>query len=62
MPLLSVVIVLVAVGIGLWLLNHKVTIITDTIKQIINIVVVVVVVIWLMRVFGLLAAINSVTV
>jgi hypothetical protein len=62
MPILPVIIALVVVGILLWLLNTKVTIIDGTIKQIINIIVIVVVVVWLLQVFGIWQYMLSITV
>ena len=52
MSLLGLVITLVVVGVLLWLLNTYVPM-DPKIKQIINIVVVIIVVIWLLKVFGL---------
>jgi len=62
MPLLTIVVVLIIIGVLLWLFNAKVTMIDPTIKQIINIVVVIAVVIWLLKVFGLLGSLSAVTV
>ena len=53
MPLLSIVLTLVVVGILLWALNTYGSQIIDVkILKLINIVVIIVVVIWLLRVFG----------
>jgi hypothetical protein len=52
MPLLSVVIVLVVVGVVMYLINNYVPM-ASSIKTILNIVVVVVVCIWLLQAFGL---------
>lgn len=54
MPLLTVIIVLIAVGVLLWLFNKYVTIIDATIKKIIIWVVVIGVIIWLLTITGLL--------
>ena len=51
MPLITVVITLCAVGILLWLINRFVPM-QGQIKGILNGVVVIVVVLWLLRVFG----------
>lgn len=53
MPIVLILLALVAVGVVLWLINTKVPWIDPTVKQIINVVAIILVVIWLMRVFGL---------
>ena len=52
MPLLSIVITLIVVGVLLWLVNTYVPM-DGKIKQILNAVVVIAVVIWLLYAFGL---------
>jgi hypothetical protein len=52
MPLIEVVIVLIAVGVLLWLVNRYIPM-QGTIKSILNGVVVIVVVLWLANLFGL---------
>lgn len=52
MPLLSIVIALVVVGVVLWLINTFIPM-ASSIKTILNIVVVVAVVVWLLQAFGL---------
>ncbi len=52
MPLFSVLLVLIVVGILLWLVNTYIPM-DGKIKKILNIVVVIVVIVWLLRVFGL---------
>jgi len=52
MPLIHVVLVLLIVGIALWLVNTYIPM-AGCIKSILNIVVVVAVCIWVLRVFGL---------
>ena len=51
MPLLTIVITLIVVGVLLWLVNTYIPM-DGKIKKIINIVVVVAVVFWLLNVFG----------
>jgi hypothetical protein len=58
MPLITIVIVLVVVGVLLWLINTYIPM-ASSIKTILNIVVVVAVVIWLLQVFGLWANVTS---
>lgn len=58
MPLLTVLIVLIVVGVILWLINSYIPM-DRKIKNILNIVVVIVVVIWLLQVFGLLGSLKN---
>jgi hypothetical protein len=53
MSLITVVLVLIAVGIGLWLINTYIPM-DGKIKTILNIVVVIAVVLWLLKGFGVL--------
>jgi type IV secretory pathway TrbD component len=52
MPLINVVLTLIVVGILLWLVNRYIPM-QGTIKGILNAVVVIVVVVWIVNVFGL---------
>ena len=61
MDLVQVVIVLVVVGVLLWLVNNYLPM-DGKIKNILNGVVVVVVILWLLQVFGLIGAISGVRV
>jgi hypothetical protein len=61
MPLLTVIIVLLVVGVLLWLANTYLPM-DRKIKSILNAVVVIVVVIWLLKVFGLLDSLKSINV
>ena len=53
MPLLTVVVVLIVVGILMWLINAYIPM-QGTIKKILNAVVVICVIIWLLSVFGVI--------
>lgn len=53
MPLVTVVITLLVVGVLLWLVNSYIPM-QGTIKGILNAVVVIVVVLWIVNVFGLM--------
>lgn len=53
MPLLNVFIVLIVVGVILWLVNSYIPMDSKT-KSILNVVAVILVLIWLLRVFGIL--------
>jgi len=61
MPLLTVLLVLIVVGVLLWLVNTYIPM-DRKIKNILNAVVVIVVIIWLLKVFGVLSSLNNVTV
>ena len=61
MPLLSVLLVLIIVGVLLWLVNTYIPM-DHKIKNILNIVVVVIVVIWLLKVFGLFSYLMNIQV
>jgi preprotein translocase subunit SecE len=59
MPLITILIVLIVTGVILWLINTYIPM-DGKIKRIINIVVVIVVVIWLLKVFGLFAYLTNI--
>ena len=61
MPLTNVVVILIVVGVLLWLVNTYIPM-DGKIKQILNAVVVIAVVIWLLQAFGLLGSLNSIRV
>jgi hypothetical protein len=58
MPLINLIVGLVIVGVLLWLVNNYVPM-DGKIKNILNIVVVIAVVLWLLSAFGLLAPLSS---
>jgi hypothetical protein len=58
MPLITLVITLVAVGLILWLINNYIPM-DGTIKKILNAVVVIVVILWLLSVFGLMPPLSG---
>jgi hypothetical protein len=58
MPLISIVVALVVIGVALWLINTYIPM-ASSIKTILNIVVVGSVVIWLLQMFGLWGAVTS---
>lgn len=51
MPILTIVVVLIIVGVVLWLLNNYLPM-DRTIKSILNVVVVIAVIVWLLKAFG----------
>jgi hypothetical protein len=58
MPLLNIVVMLIVVGVGLYLINRFIPM-ASSIKSILNVVVVVVVSVWLLKVFGLWGGLSS---
>ena len=58
MPLLNIVVMLIIVGVGLYLVNRFIPM-ASSIKSILNVVVVVVVSVWLLKVFGLWSSLSS---
>jgi hypothetical protein len=61
MPLIQLVIVLVVVGLILWVINSYIPM-QATIKKILNAVVVIVVILWLLSVFGLIGDLSRIRV
>jgi hypothetical protein len=59
MPLITVVITLIVVGVLLWLVNTYIPM-ARPIKSILNAVVVIAVVLWLLGVFGVLGPISNI--
>ena len=59
MPILTVIIVLIVVGVLLWLVNTYIPM-QRTIKRILNAVIVIILVIWLLKVFGVLSSLQSI--
>jgi hypothetical protein len=61
MPLITIVIVLVVAGVILWVINAYIPM-DGKIKKILNVVVVIAVAIWLLKVFGLFAYLTDIRV
>ena len=61
MPLVTILTYLIIVGVLLWLLNNYVPM-DHKIKQIINALVVVIVVVWLLQVFGVIGPLSRIRV
>jgi len=61
MPLINLVVVLIVVGVLLWLVNRFIPM-AGSIKSILNAVVVIVVVFWLLNVFGLVHSLSHIRV
>jgi len=58
MPILTILLVLIVVGVILWLVNTYIPM-DRKIKSILNVVVVIVVVIWLLQAFGVLSSLKN---
>ncbi len=61
MPILTICIVIIVVGVLLWLVNTYIPM-DRKIKSILNAVVVIVLVLWLLKVFGVFSSLGSVRV
>jgi hypothetical protein len=61
MPLLTVLIVLIVAGVLLWLVNNYIPM-DRKIKNIFNIVVVIVLIVWLLKVFGLFTYLKDINI
>lgn len=61
MSLITLVLVLIVIGVLLWIVNTRLPM-DATIKDVLNIVVVIAVVLWLLKVFGVLASLGAVRV
>lgn len=61
MPLMSLVVTLIVVGVLLWLVNTYIPM-DAKIKRILNIVVVIAVVLWLLSAFGLIGNLDNIRV
>jgi len=61
MPILTVIIVLIVAGVVLWLVNSYIPM-QRTIKNILNAVVVIILVVWLLKVFGVLSSLQNVNI
>jgi hypothetical protein len=59
MPLLSIVLVLIVVGVLLWLVNTYIPM-DHKIKSILNVVVVIMVIVWLLQAFGLIGSLRNI--
>ena len=61
MPLITILIVLIVVGLLLWLVNNYIPM-DSKIRGILNAVVVIIVVLWLLQAFGLLGSLSNIRV
>ena len=58
MPLMSLIITLVVLGVALWLINNYIPM-DGKIKTILNVVVVIAVILWLLSLFGVLGPLSG---
>jgi hypothetical protein len=58
MPILTILLVLIVVGVILWLVNSFIPM-DRKIKSILNVVVVILVIIWLLQAFGLFSSVKN---
>ncbi len=61
MPLVTVIIVLVVVGVALWAINTYIPM-AKPVKTILNVVVVAILVIWLLQSFGIIDSVRGIKV
>jgi hypothetical protein len=59
MPLITILIVLIVIGVLLWLVNTYIPM-DGKIKKVLNIVAIIAVVLWLLKVFGVFAYLGGV--
>ena len=58
MPLLTVFLVLICAGVILWLVNSYIPM-QANIKKLLNIVVIIILIVWLLKIFGVFAALSG---
>lgn len=61
MPILTIILVILGVGVLLWLINRFIPM-QSTVKNILNAVVIIILVVWLLKVFGVLDSFQNVTI
>lgn len=61
MPILNIIIAILVTGVILWLINRYIPM-QRTVKSILNAVVVIILVIWLLNVFGVLSSLQNIRV
>lgn len=59
MPLITIVLILVLTGLGLWAINTYIPM-AAPVKKILNVVVVAVLVLWLLQTFGIIGSIRGI--
>jgi len=61
MPLLTILLTIIIAGVILWLVNNYIPM-DGKIKRILNVVVVIILIIWLLKVFGILNSLSGIKV
>lgn len=61
MSIIAVIVLLIVIGVLLWLVNTRIPM-DATIKTIINVVVVILVIVWLLKVFGIWGPVTDIKV
>ena len=61
MPVIQLIVILVAIGVIMWLVNTYIPM-ADPIKKILNVVVIIAVVLWLLSVFGVFGSMGNIRV
>ncbi len=61
MPLINIIVVLVVIGAILWAINTYIPM-ADSVKKILNVVVVIFLVLWLLQSFGVIGSIGNIRV
>jgi len=59
MPLLTILLVIIVVGVLLWLVNSFIPM-DSNIKKILNVVVIIILIVWLLKVFGIFGSLMDV--
>ena len=59
MPILTIILIIVLVGVLLWALNSFVPM-DAKVKSILNLVVVILLIVWLLRAFGVIGALSNI--
>ncbi|MDD2307018.1 MAG: hypothetical protein PHP53_20105 [Prolixibacteraceae bacterium] len=59
MPLLTILLVIIVVGVLLWLVNSFLPM-DHNIKKILNVVVIIILIVWLLKVFGIFSSLMDI--
>jgi len=59
MPLLTILLVIIVVGVLLWLINTFLPM-DHNIKKILNVVVIIILIVWLLKVFGIFSSLMDI--
>jgi hypothetical protein len=59
MPLLTILLVIIVVGVLLWLVNSFIPM-DHNIKKILNVVVIIILIVWLLKVFGIFSSLMDI--